>query len=248
MTSAALSLAGKRLERYFFPGMALLMLGAVLLGFAKTYFLAGMFRAPLPNVLIHIHGAVFTSWILLLVVQTSLVAADRVDLHRRLGLFGFGLAIAMVILGILAATDQLRRGVGDLPEMNAKTFYIIPLTDIVLFATFVFFAWRERINPPAHKRLILLATIVLIGAGVARWPFAFIQQTPYWVTHVCADAFLLPLVAYDLWSSGKLHRVTLWGGLLLIVGHHSRFMISGTPVWQAFATWAQNVARSVAGG
>jgi hypothetical protein len=248
MATTAIGTAERRLDRYFFPGMAILMLGAVLLGFAKTYFLAGMFRAPLPNRLIHVHGAVFTCWILLLIVQTSLVAGGRVDLHRRLGLAGFGLASLMVILGVLAATDKLRRGTGAEPEMDAKTFYIIPMTDIVLFAAFIFFAYRARSNPPAHKRLILLATIVLINAAVSRWPFAFIQETPYWVTHVCTYGFLLPLVAYDLWSSGKLHRATLWGGLLLIAAQQSRFLIAGTPTWQAFATWAQHLARSVAGG
>jgi hypothetical protein len=58
----------------------------VFVGFSRTYYLAGIFKAPLPNLLVHIHGAVFTTWILLLVTQTSLVAADRVDIHRRLGL------------------------------------------------------------------------------------------------------------------------------------------------------------------
>src|SRR5437016_2208601 len=110
-----------RLDRYFFPG------------FARSYFLAGMFKAPLPNWLIHLHGAAFTSWILLLITQTSLVAANRVDVHRKLGLVGFGLACLMVILGTLAVTDSLRRtfgAKGPAAEMNAKTFYIIPLTDM----------------------------------------------------------------------------------------------------------------------
>src|SRR5436190_9714542 len=52
--------------QYFSPGMALLMLATVFLGFARSYFLAGVFNAPLPNWLIHLHGAAFSSWILLL--------------------------------------------------------------------------------------------------------------------------------------------------------------------------------------
>src|SRR5690349_4025109 len=101
-----------RLDRYFFPGLALLMLATVFLGFARSYFLAGVFKAPLPNLLIHLHGAAFTSWILLLITQTSLVAANRVDVHLKLGLAGFGLACLMVVLGILASTDSLRRSFG----------------------------------------------------------------------------------------------------------------------------------------
>src|SRR5260370_42612165 len=110
--------------------MAILMLATVLLGFARSYFLAGLFRAPLPNWLIHLHGAAFSSWLLLLIVQTSLVASGRVDLHKRLGLLGFGLAILMIVLGILAATDSLRRASGG-PALlfDAKNFYILPPRD-----------------------------------------------------------------------------------------------------------------------
>ena len=86
---------------------------ALLVGFARTYFLAGMFLAPLPNLLLHIHGAVFTLWIVLFASQIGLVTARRLTLHRRIGLLGFGLAILMVVLGVLAASDRLARHVGD---------------------------------------------------------------------------------------------------------------------------------------
>ena len=79
-----------RYEHLFFSGMAVLILGTVALGFAHTYYLAGLFRAPLPSWIIHVHGAVFSSWIVLLIVQTSLVSVNRVKLHRRLGMVGFG--------------------------------------------------------------------------------------------------------------------------------------------------------------
>ena len=102
MATAALPTTKPRLEtnpqsdNYFFPAMAVLILITVFIGFARTYFLAGMFRAPLPNLLIHIHGVVFLSWILLLITQSTLISAGRPDIHRRLGLAGFGLACLMV--------------------------------------------------------------------------------------------------------------------------------------------------------
>jgi hypothetical protein len=122
----------RQYERYFFTGMSVLILGAVFLGFAKTYFLAGVFRAPLPSWVIHIHGAAFTSWVLFLIVQTSLVSAGRVDVHRRLGIVGFGLAGVMVVLGAMAGTDLLRRdGTGF--GVNAKAFYAGTLGDMFIF-------------------------------------------------------------------------------------------------------------------
>jgi hypothetical protein len=84
MATGVIRQGNHRFENLFFSGMAVLILGAVFLGFARSYYLAGVFKAPLPNLIVHIHGAVFSSWILLLIAQTSLVAAGRIDLHRRL--------------------------------------------------------------------------------------------------------------------------------------------------------------------
>jgi hypothetical protein len=86
------------------------MLASVFLGFGPTYYLVGVFHAPLPSRIIHIHGAVFSCWILLLIVQNSLAWAGRVDIHRKLGLAGFLLACLMVVVGWTAATDRLARG------------------------------------------------------------------------------------------------------------------------------------------
>jgi hypothetical protein len=129
--------AKRRYERYFFSGMAWLIFGTVFLGFAKTYFLAGIFRAPLPSWVIHVHGAAFTSWVLLLIVQTSLVSTGRTDIHRRLGMFAFGLACVMVGLGVMAGTDLLRRN-GAAMGAGAKAFYAATLGDMVIFGTLVY--------------------------------------------------------------------------------------------------------------
>src|SRR6202022_474858 len=151
----ATGLPGRRFDHFFFSGMALLMLVTVFVGFAPSYYLAGLFRAPLPSPIIHVHGALFSCWILLLVTQTSLVSAGRVDVHRRLGIAGVLLACVMVVVGVLAATDGLVRQAGPLGR-DVKFFYIIPLSDMLIFATLIFFAFRARSNPSAHKRLILV--------------------------------------------------------------------------------------------
>src|ERR1700737_2907465 len=112
VTKESRALPGRRYDHLFFSGMALLMLATVFVGFARTYYLAGVFHAPLPSLTIHLHGAAFTSWILLLVTQTSLVSAGRVDIHRKLGIAGFMLASLMVVLGVVAGTDTLLRNCG----------------------------------------------------------------------------------------------------------------------------------------
>ena len=79
--------------------MIVLLWATGLYGFARTYYLAGMVRAPLPNRLIHIHGAIMTLWMVVLLVQVALISARRVKWHMTFGLFGFGLATAMAIIG-----------------------------------------------------------------------------------------------------------------------------------------------------
>ena len=221
--------------------MALLILATVFVGFARTYYLAGVFHAPLPSLIIHLHGAAFSCWILLLVTQTSLVSAGRVDIHRRLGVAGFLLACLTVILGVLAATDSLVRQGGP-PDLDSKFFYIIPITDMLVFATLVFFAFRARSNPPAHKRLIFVATTALLIAAIARWPFAVVHRNPL-MGALFSYMFLLILAAYDLWSTRKVYRATLWAGAFLIFVQQVRIPIGKTAAWHAFASWVQSVAR-----
>lgn len=238
-------LPGRRYDHFFFSGMALLMLASVFLGFAHSYYLAGVFHAPLPSLTIHVHGAVFSTWILLLVTQASLVSAGRVDIHRRLGIAGFFLACLMVVLGVLAATDGLVRSLsrGTSPNgLDPKTFYIIPMTDMLIFAVLVFFAFRARVNPAAHKRIILVATTGLLIAAVARWPFALVHRKPL-TAALLTYAFLLVLAGYDLWSTRKIHRATLWASAFLIFVQQVRFPIGQTAAWHAFATWAQSLGR-----
>src|SRR5260370_9948979 len=127
----AVGLPGRRYDHLFVAAMALRVLATFFGGFARTYYLAGVFHAPLPSRIIHVHGAVFSCWILLLVTQASLASAGRVDIHRRLGIAGMLLACLMVIVGVLAANDLLMRG--GRAGLDAQVFYIVPLTDRLIF-------------------------------------------------------------------------------------------------------------------
>jgi hypothetical protein len=241
MATAAIPTTNPRTDNYFFVGMAILIIGIIFAGFARTYYLAGMLRAPLPNALVHVHGAVFTCWVLLFITQTSLVAAGRVDIHRKLGLFGFGLASLMVILGVLAATDSLARhyqpGAAGIPE---QSFYAIPLFDMLCFATLIFFAFRERFHPAVHKRLILLGTIGIMDAGFARW-----VRADWWdihIAHYCVYALIAIVMGYDFYSTGKVQRVTLWASALIVVIYQAELLISPTAPWISFAASVQAFA------
>jgi hypothetical protein len=225
-------------SRHFYVGMALAMLLAVLVGFSRSFFLRPLFpewHSP-HEAIFYVHGAAFTAWIVLLVAQTSMVAGGRTDWHRRIGPFGIVLAAIMVLLGTWGALVAARRPAGftDVP-IPPLQFLAIPFFDMALFASFVACAALLRRNAETHKRLMLLATINLVTAAIARWPgvldagpLAFFGLT---------DLFIVAIGIYDFRSRGRLHPVTLWGGLAIIVSQPLRLVVSGTETWLAFARW-----------
>lgn len=226
-------------EHRFFTGMALAILVTVIVGFSRSFFLRPLFPewpSP-PEMIFYVHGAVFTAWIVLFVAQASLVASGRTERHRKIGPFSAVLAVAMVVLGTLGALIAARRATGfvgiPIPPLQ---FLAVPIFDMILFSTFVWLAIAQRRNPQTHKRWMLLATVNLVTAAIARWPgvlalgpLAFFGLT---------DLFIVALAIWDFRTRGRLHPVTLWGGLLTIVSQPLRLVVSSTEGWLVFARWA----------
>lgn len=224
-----------RRDRRFFTGMALVVALAVFIGFAPTYYLKAAFGAPALKPLLHIHGALFTSWIVLLLVQTALVAARRVDIHRRLGVVGGVLAGSMIVVGLTAAIDGLRRGLTIAGGPPAPVFFVVPFFDMVAFAGLVGAALYFRGRGDTHKRLMLLATFALLPAAFARIPPIGSLGPPGFFGAV--DLLVIACWVYDRLTRGRIHPAALWGGLFLIASQVLRLVISATPVWLAFAAW-----------
>ena len=108
--------ASQRRERWFFGGMAIALTATVLAGFAPTYYLNSFTERPFAlTPLLHLHGAAFSAWMLLLIAQTLLVAADARRAHMRLGVFGAILALIMTVVGPIVAVERTATGqIGDL--------------------------------------------------------------------------------------------------------------------------------------
>jgi hypothetical protein len=227
-------------EHRFYTGMMLAILVTVFVGFARSFFLRPLFPAwpSPPEKIFYVHGALFTAWIVLLVAQALLVAAGRTSVHRRIGLWGAVLAVFMVVFGVLGALIAARRPTGfvGIPVPGLQ-FLVVPLFDMVLFASLVGLAIAKRGDPQAHKRWMLLASLNLITAAIARWPGVITVGAPplFWGL---TDLFLIPLVVWDVASRGRVHPATKWGGLLIVASQPLRLVVSGTAAWLAFARWA----------
>lgn len=169
MATIAVPKTRLRSDDIFFPAMALLLLLIVVTGFAQSYFLAGMVRAKLPSTLVHVHGALFVSWILLLLLQASLVAVHRVKLHMTLGILGIILPPAMVIVGTLTLFGAVRSDRVDIPPEILLTG---DLAQLLVFIVLISWGLLARNNPASHKRLMILATMAIIGPAISRWTSA----------------------------------------------------------------------------
>jgi hypothetical protein len=208
-------------------------------GFAPTYYLRAWFGAP-PTIsgattlsgLAQLHGALFTGWVLLFILQTALVARHRTRLHQRVGIAGSVLAGAMLMVGTMTAIASAARGSAP-PGVTPLSFLIVPLTDMVLFAGFVGAALWNRRQRELHKRLMLLGYISIMAAAAARLPGVF-SYGPFAFFGI-AFLFLGAAIAYDYGSRGSIHRAYLWGGAVLIVSVPGRLLFSETSVWLAIA-------------
>ena len=226
----------RRRERLFYTGMAVAIVLIVFAGFSRTFYLRPYFQTqPLIPLLI-LHGVVFSSWIALMVIQTTLVATKRVRTHMRLGIAGGVLATLMIVIGTVTAIVRAK-GPSPVPGVNPLSFLTIPLGDMFVFAILVGSAFYFRRRVDAHKRLMLLATIALLPAAVARLPIGFIETGGPLTFFGLSDLFIVPCLVYDLVTRGRPHRATVLGGLLVVISHPLRLIIGSTHAWLAFATW-----------
>jgi len=225
-------------DRAFYSGMAVLMALTVFAGFARTFYLRAFFDVPTIGgaseltPLVQLHGAVFTSWVVLFIVQTGLIRSRRVAVHRRLGIAGIVLAATMVFVGLRTAVAAAAKGAAP-PGLDPLAFMIVPFADMVLFTLFVSSAFVKRRDREAHKRLMLLAYVSIITAAIARIP-GLIGVGPL-VAFSMSLVFVALGMAYDGYSRRRVHPVYLWGGALIFVSIPARLALSGTGAWRAFA-------------
>jgi hypothetical protein len=226
-------------DRVFFGGVAVAMAITVFTGFAATYYLRLLGGGPTVTLsggpittLVHLHAALFTTWVVLFVVQTALISSRRVAVHRRLGVAGAVLAAAMIAAGASLALATAARGSAP-PGMTPLSFLVIPLFDVILFGGFITTALVLRRNKEAHKRLMLLAYVSIITAAIARFPGVQALGPP--VFFGLSLLFVAAGMIYDFASRRRVHRVYLWGGALLVISVPLRLAIGSTSAWQGLA-------------
>ncbi len=226
-------------DRRFYLSMAIASTVLVFVGFSPTYYLK--FHYPMSrelSILVHVHGLVFTLWMLYFIGQTALIAVNRPALHRKLGIAGTFLAALMVGLGLAVAFSAVRLHHGAGPYAP-ETIFFVALCDLATFVLFFVTGFLWRRNRETHQRLMLLTvTAGLIGPALGRLGLLGVPGPAVGLT---ALAFLLAGPIYDLITRRRIHPAYVYGVLFsLLTFPPIRFLVGATPWWH-------RIAHSIAG-
>ena len=203
----------------FFFGAHLVLLAVVLVGFSPSFYLrAGFHHVTRLPTLLYVHGVVLTVWFLLTVVQGWLIRAQTLRLHRRLGYAAAGFAAIVIVFGTLANLRLISEI--DSPADGENIVVWGNFFTLVMFAAFVSLAVRFRKRPDAHKRLMLLASMSIVGPALARFPRWPIFAGGLEAGRIYAIAGLLIMFAllltYDMFTRKRPHPAS-WVGMVLIL-------------------------------
>lgn len=226
------------LSRYFYFCMSLVMAGLVVWGFSRTVD-ANLFHATPPRpLLLWMHAAAFSTWVVFFAMQSALVRTRRVSVHRLLGWFGAGLATVMVSLGVTVAVVMARFDTVVLHQKGADAFLSIPFCDMTIFGATIALAiyWRKR--PEYHRRLVFIASCELMDAAIGRFSFWFDHNLFY----VALD-FLIVLGMMRDWAvDGRPHKVYLYA--LPVMAVLQAFAVYA---WRVNPAWWQGITSAILG-
>jgi hypothetical protein len=246
----AQSVVSRDSTRSIYVVMAVLFIIVAVTGFAQRSLAIVTGSRPVPPLIVHLHAATMSLWLVLLLAQATFMATGRRQLHMSLGAASLVLGPAMFLL----MCALVMRGFVGL--LNAETAPPAgALGNAVAFQTFImaraallfglFFAWAiavRRSAPETHKRMMILATFAVIDAAIARVPWlpgAFLRDgggqgailTGYDLTHLYQLLLLAPVLIYELTRFGRVHWTYVLGIGLFLSSAIAAHFAWNSPAW-----------------
>ena len=225
------------IQNPFYIGLSVLVTTIAFVGFWPTYFgplVAGTVD-KLP--VIHVHAAIYVGWLAIFIAQATFAATRRMDLHVRLGNIGIGYGVLVIVMGVTVAISMfaVRVHAGNIEEAQMRL--VAPLLDMVFFAPLFAAAVRFRRKPEIHKRLMIVATTVLLIAAVGRmsfvgrpWPLLLVWGSP-----------LLLGAAYDVVRRRAVPWIYLLGIVVIVARAFGARLIGETDAWDDLSAWLASV-------
>lgn len=212
---------------------------ALVIGFARTYYLKFLFDGPPLTQAARLHGLIATVWIVLHYTQARLIQAHRVTLHKRLGIFGACVAAVLAVQAVQLAIGRVADGHAP-PGRNPLQFLSVPLGTTAMFVLFVATALAMRRKREWHKRLMLLATMTLLMPAMGRLDTQFMIPLGLprtWLPFLVTAGFVAWAWVHDWRHLGRVHPAYLVGGITLLASMWGRKWIGMTDAWMPIAQW-----------
>lgn len=222
----------------FYLYMAFGFLAIAIAGFSTTFFIPlarGTFNAPL---VIHVHGALLFGWLVLLILQAALVQKRRFATHRKIGMIGAALCVAIVASGVLVGLHATRRDLAAGGDDFVLGQFVNILIEMALFGSLVAAAIVFRSSSESHKRLLMLATISALAPAWLRFRHLFpAVPDPFVTFSLFADSLLLVAMARDWIATRRIHPVYLWVGGAMVAVHVVELLAIRSTPWLRLARW-----------
>jgi hypothetical protein len=222
----------------FFGPVAWALALAIFAGFARTFYLRTWFDVPALPALFYVHGFLFSAWTVLFLVQVRLVADRNVALHRRLGVAGALLAVAMVIVGLQVTVYSAAIPRPHVMGLSSAQFSLVPLVEVAGFAAFVAAAIVLRRKPAWHKRLMVLALLTMIAPAVARLIMLSGNGQHYLLLQsLVTAAFVAWGLVHDWVRHRMVHPAFAGLGVALVLSWPLRMWFAHSAAWAPVGSW-----------
>jgi len=187
----------------------------------------------------HLHAISAAMWILILIAQPMAIRARRLRLHRALGQSSYALATVVLVSVVLLAHSRIQ---GLEAEAYTRQTYILYLqvSLATLFALSFTMAMVTRRTAALHARFMICTSFTLIDPLFIRL-IVWANPTPtwnyQWFTFGLTDFVLIALIwrERDRPTGRKVFPAML--GVFVLAQIPALFVLTNTPIWQAFARW-----------
>lgn len=247
------------IDRWIFVFMAAWFIAIVLAGFIPDSLMKiGMVKAgqrePFPPIL-HAHAVLMGSFLLVLLTQSWLMATGRRAQHMRLGMLAAALAFALVVVGLILAPTMYRvlwdaaqaAPAGAREQLQGQLsvredILLLQLRVGILFPLFLAIGFKARgQNAGMHKRMMFLATVMAMPAGIDRIPWL---PSTMPVSPMAPDLYTLlaisPMFLWDITRNRRLHPAyVIW------LAVNIPFAVALHGLWDT--PWWHQMARQIMG-
>lgn len=208
-------------DRFFFPGLAILISVLGMSGFWFTYFGPIIGRTyPAAGLPLHLHGWSFFLWLVVFPLQALLIGRRRRNLHKTLGKLSAVLVLVMTLTGLLVVSVRAEEAAREGQPLVWLLYGPLILSNLVLFVAFYAASIRMALKNrwQAHKRLMIVASGIGVSAGVARWAMVLSGFHPLSlpIGVLSCSVFLLIGMFYDVITRRSVHPA-YWVGLAAFV-------------------------------